>query len=162
MEGPLQTLLGDDVDVALNPLMFNQAGVTDRDILACNSVIHVIDDLLIPPGKLTFHPSATSHSFVADSPVLPEVCEILDFRVDGQLPTQSRFASIFNRQLVTGNGRYLQFRGERCQTNVLETARQRPELSVFVSLLEAAELDDLFYCAVRQLYQISCSTNMFS
>jgi transforming growth factor-beta-induced protein len=51
LEGPLQTLLGDDVAVILNPLMFNQGVVSDRDVLACNSVIHVIDDLLIPPGK---------------------------------------------------------------------------------------------------------------
>jgi len=50
--GPLQTLLGEEVDVTLNPLVFNQAGVSESDILACNGVVHLIDDLLTPPGKL--------------------------------------------------------------------------------------------------------------
>jgi uncharacterized surface protein with fasciclin (FAS1) repeats len=50
VEGPIQTLLGDDVDVALDPLMFNQADVSETDIMACNGVIDIIDDLLIPPG----------------------------------------------------------------------------------------------------------------
>lgn len=46
------------------------------------------------------------------------------------------------------SGRSLQYRGERCQSNILDAAKQRPELSTLVSLLEAAELDDLFLCAV--------------
>lgn len=49
--GPLQTLLGEEVDVTLNPLKFNQADAIETDILACNGIIHIIDDLLIPPGK---------------------------------------------------------------------------------------------------------------
>lgn len=49
--GPLETLLGDDIDVSLDPLMFNQAGVTDVDIMACNGIIDVIDDILVPPGS---------------------------------------------------------------------------------------------------------------
>jgi uncharacterized surface protein with fasciclin (FAS1) repeats len=48
--GPLQTLLGEDVAVSLDPLLFNNAGVIMPDILACNGVIQIIDDLLIPPG----------------------------------------------------------------------------------------------------------------
>jgi len=50
--GPLQTLLGEEVDVTLNPLVFDQAGVSESDILACNGVLHVIDEVLVPPGKL--------------------------------------------------------------------------------------------------------------
>ena len=49
--GPLETLLGEDVDVTLDPLKFNQGEAIDTDILACNGVIHVINDLLFPPGK---------------------------------------------------------------------------------------------------------------
>lgn len=49
--GPLQTLLGEDVNVSLNPLMFNQAGVTTSDIMGCNGVIDIINDVLIPPSK---------------------------------------------------------------------------------------------------------------
>jgi uncharacterized surface protein with fasciclin (FAS1) repeats len=51
-QGPLESLLGDDIDVGLDPLMFNQALVTAANITACNGVIHIIDDILIPPGKL--------------------------------------------------------------------------------------------------------------
>ena len=51
VSGPLQTLLGEEVDVTLNPLKFNQAEAVETDILACNGVINIIDDLLIPPGK---------------------------------------------------------------------------------------------------------------
>jgi uncharacterized surface protein with fasciclin (FAS1) repeats len=51
VEGPLQTLLGDRVDVTVDPtLMLNQAEVTMADILACNGIIHVLDDVLIPTG----------------------------------------------------------------------------------------------------------------
>ena len=49
--GPLETLLGEDVDVTLDPLKFNQGEASETDILACNGVIHVINDLLFPPGK---------------------------------------------------------------------------------------------------------------
>ena len=48
--GPIETLLGEDVDVTLEPLLFNNAGVIMGDILSCNGVIHIIDSLLIPPG----------------------------------------------------------------------------------------------------------------
>lgn len=51
--GPIETLLGEDVDVTLEPLLFNNAGVVMGDVLSCNGVIHIIDNLLIPPGKLT-------------------------------------------------------------------------------------------------------------
>lgn len=51
--GPVETLLGADVIVSLDPLKFNQAAATKTDILACNGAINIIDDLLIPPGKST-------------------------------------------------------------------------------------------------------------
>jgi uncharacterized surface protein with fasciclin (FAS1) repeats len=49
--GPIETLLGADVKISLDPLTFNQAEATETDILACNGAINIIDDLLIPPGK---------------------------------------------------------------------------------------------------------------
>jgi hypothetical protein len=79
----------------------------------------------------------------------------LDFRVAGQFPTASRFDSIFHRRaLQQEHMRHLQYRGERCQTNILDTARQNPDLTTFVDLVEAADLDELFWCAVRLLLSI--------
>ena len=49
-QGPYETLLfGFDVDVLLDPLRFNDARAIRPDTLACNGVIHVIDEVLIPP-----------------------------------------------------------------------------------------------------------------
>jgi uncharacterized surface protein with fasciclin (FAS1) repeats len=53
--GPIQSLLGDDIDVGVNPVTFNQAGVVDPDILACNGALNIIDDVLIPPGTYGFY-----------------------------------------------------------------------------------------------------------
>jgi hypothetical protein len=57
-----KTLQGGTVEVDKRPLMFNQAGVVETDIHACNGVIDIIDDILIPPGKLMFivRPSCTT------------------------------------------------------------------------------------------------------
>lgn len=49
--GELETLQGEDVLVGLAPLTFNGAGVVEGDILACNGVIDVIGDVIVPPGK---------------------------------------------------------------------------------------------------------------
>ena len=50
--GPTQSLLVDEtIDVSVNPLSFNmRAEPVQTDILACNGVIHIIDDVLVP-GK---------------------------------------------------------------------------------------------------------------
>jgi uncharacterized surface protein with fasciclin (FAS1) repeats len=93
-----------------------------------------------------------------DSPVLPEICEILDFRQSGDLPAASRGGGIFHRALAAdsssavataaqGHHRDLQFDGERCTSNVLDAIRKNPDLSVFANLLKAANLEDLFLCA---------------
>jgi transforming growth factor-beta-induced protein len=95
---------------------------------------------------------STFFIFLTDSIILPEICDILDFREKGQLPVMSRFNSIFHRDLdstgveSTGNRR-LQYQGERCDPNVLDTARENPDLSTFVALIDAADLNDLFLCA---------------
>lgn len=49
--GDYKSLEGGLVSVTKRPLQFNQAGVLQGDILACNGVIHIIDDTLIRPGK---------------------------------------------------------------------------------------------------------------
>lgn len=93
-----------------------------------------------------------------DSPVLPEICEVLDFRTDDQFPLLTRIGSIiFHReydrtietgsQIVIDGHRKLQFEGERCDLNILDVARENPLLSAFVELLDAADLDDIFLCA---------------
>lgn len=49
--GPTDSLLsGEQVTVAVDPISFNGAEVVEADIMGCNGVIHVIDDVLIP-GK---------------------------------------------------------------------------------------------------------------
>jgi transforming growth factor-beta-induced protein len=50
--------------------------------------------------------------------------------------------------LQPSNGhRFLQYQGERCDSNVLDAARENPELSTFVSLIKQAGLADFFLCA---------------
>lgn len=56
----LPSLQGSDVVVTLNPVMFNQAGVVEVDILALNGVLHKIDDVLSPPQKSTVEFVATN------------------------------------------------------------------------------------------------------
>lgn len=47
--GPVDTLLnGEQVQVSLNPTRFNEAGVVEPDIMGCNGVMYVLDDILIP------------------------------------------------------------------------------------------------------------------
>lgn len=50
IEGSLPTLENGNVDVRLDPIRFNQAGVSQADLVGCNSIIHIIDDTLIPLG----------------------------------------------------------------------------------------------------------------
>ena len=51
------------------------------------------------------------------------------------------------RRLDETNGRSLQFEGERCSPNAFDVASNDPELSIFVELIEAANLQDIFLCA---------------
>lgn len=55
--GPTETLLEDqNVEVSLNPAMFNTASVVTPDIPGCNGIINAIDQLLtfLPTGTLRF------------------------------------------------------------------------------------------------------------
>jgi uncharacterized surface protein with fasciclin (FAS1) repeats len=49
-DGSIDTLLGGQtIAVAVDPIVFNgRAEVVEADILACNGVIHAIDDVLVP------------------------------------------------------------------------------------------------------------------
>ena len=51
-EGKLGTVQGEPVDVTLDPIAINGAGVAIPDVLATNGVVHVIDAVLIPPEGL--------------------------------------------------------------------------------------------------------------
>ena len=53
-----------------------------------------------------------------------------------------------NRQLQSTEqeGRELQFQGQDCSPNTLDVAAKNPDLSIFVSLMEAAGLSGLFSC----------------
>lgn len=87
-----------------------------------------------------------------DSPVLPDICEILDFRQPQEFPVTTKGKALHQRDLstqlpdTTGHRR-LQFEGERCDVNVLDTAKENPDLTTFVTLVEAADLQDVFLCA---------------
>ena len=49
-EGVLPTVQGETVEVTLDPIAINGAGVAIPDVLATNGVVHVIDAVLIPPN----------------------------------------------------------------------------------------------------------------
>merc|ERR1712003_530929 len=51
-EGKLGTVQGEAVNVTLDPIAINGAGVAIPDVLATNGVVHVIDAVLIPPEGL--------------------------------------------------------------------------------------------------------------
>ena len=103
--GPTETLLYDfTVDVSLNPVMFNDANVVMPDIMACNGIIHTIDDILTPEDE--------------------DFCDAFTF----------------------DNRRKLQDNGQNCTNNILDTARDDPNLTTVVALLEAADLADIFSC----------------
>jgi len=57
------------------------------------------------------------------------------------------------RRLET-NARTLQFEGELCAPNIFDVASLNPELSIFADLLQAANLDDIFFCAGKLLPSI--------
>jgi uncharacterized surface protein with fasciclin (FAS1) repeats len=59
--------------------------------------------------------------------------------MDGEFPLDVYGDGFFHRKL--------QYSGELCDTNVLDTAREDPSLSIFVDLVEAAGFEDLFLCA---------------
>lgn len=45
--GPIETLSGEIVDVSLNPIMFNNAEVSESDILACNGLLYALRSILL-------------------------------------------------------------------------------------------------------------------
>jgi uncharacterized surface protein with fasciclin (FAS1) repeats len=53
--GPMDTLLGQTIQVETEPLSFGNSDVVTPDIMGCNGVVHVLSDVLIPSdGKLSF------------------------------------------------------------------------------------------------------------
>jgi uncharacterized surface protein with fasciclin (FAS1) repeats len=53
--GMIDTLEGNLVDVKVDPLIFNDvATVEESDIEACNGIINIINEILLPPGKNSF------------------------------------------------------------------------------------------------------------
>ena len=93
-----------------------------------------------------------------DSPILPEICNVLDFRTPEQFPVLTRIGSVFlqrahgqtyerDSQIDVDGHRQLQFEGERCDQNIFDVASANPLLSTFVELLDAANLEDIFLCA---------------
>lgn len=101
--------------------------------------------------------------------MLPEICQILDFRTEDQTPALTRmrkaFFDHFDRQgqdesaivSVGDHGhRTLQFDGDRCKPSIVDVAENNPLLSTFVQLLGAAGLEDIFLCAGEHRKHGSC------
>lgn len=125
--GPTATLLlGETVNVTKSPLMFNDAGVTTPDIVACNGYIDIINTVLLPFAAPTAAPTA--------APILA--------------PTTAPTSSICaNYTFPVVRFRKLQKGGANCTTNVLDTARLNPDLSIVTMLIDIAGLAPIFNCA---------------
>ena len=142
--GSVETLFDANIDVAIDPVVFNNdAMIVEGNITACNGVLHIINDILLPPGmflKLIYtkaipfdrlltvrlHLVCMSYHCLGFV-ILPDICPLLDFR------------SSVNRRL--------QDDGALCEPNILSTAALNPDLSTFVALLDLAGLSDIFLCA---------------
>jgi uncharacterized surface protein with fasciclin (FAS1) repeats len=59
--GPIETLSGDNVEVSLNPIMFNNAGISDSDILACNGLLYALRSILISRDTRTYNDFVSSN-----------------------------------------------------------------------------------------------------
>ena len=132
--GTIGTLQGEavTVNVTSSLITFNGAGLVEGDILACNGVLQLIDEVLLPPGKYLagcderYFFTLQRLTFALDTlyqglNILPEVCDSLDYGGMTQ--------------------------GALCEPNVLDTAKRFHELSTFVQLVELAGLQDIFICA---------------
>lgn len=119
--GQVDSLLdGLTVDVSTNPLMFNgRSNVQPIDNLASNGNILLIDKLLIPGTFPCF-----LIEYVPHFQVEPEICSAFAYDSGGQQIAQAG-----------------------CSPNVLEAARGVPDLSLTVTLLEKADLQDIFGCS---------------
>lgn len=63
-KGFVDTLLDADIRVAINPVVFNQkAGIEEGDFKACNGVIHIVDDILLPPGTIVMTTSSWDNQY---------------------------------------------------------------------------------------------------
>jgi uncharacterized surface protein with fasciclin (FAS1) repeats len=79
--GPIETLLsGESVTVSLNPIMFDDSGVSDVDITACNGLLYALRSVLLPATartsylcnahKLIFTPSTNNLFFFHEQQLL--------------------------------------------------------------------------------------------
>jgi len=50
-QGPIEALQGDVIEVAVDPIVFNdKASIEKGDIIACNGAINIVNNILLPPG----------------------------------------------------------------------------------------------------------------
>ena len=68
-EGGVATVEGSDVTVTVDPITINGAGVVTPDVLATNGVVHVIDQVLLPPNEPT--DDAPAEDDPTDTPAEP-------------------------------------------------------------------------------------------
>jgi hypothetical protein len=132
--------------VRLDPLMFNKATALECDVLSCYRVIHGIDNVLIFSGisqQCSLLLCVTIlrqflQLFFTDRDIFQDVCELLDFFEPEEFP-YNQDNGIFTRRL--------QYEGELCDPNLLTFASQNKDITVFVALMEAASLSEIFICA---------------
>jgi hypothetical protein len=73
--GPIETLLmGSEIDVTIDPIvLFNDAAfIEENDIVACNGIINIINNILLPPGKFSMNilPIVVNHC-----------CDVVSFNI---------------------------------------------------------------------------------
>lgn len=138
--GPTDTLLpGFPVDVSFTPdIMFDEGGVEVPDVNALNGVYDVLDTLLDPFFErtcfgnrgLNWHCSCGSYLTLLIS------CPFSEAPPPTVAPTIDPFCAEFD------------FGGDRDPTNpnILDVARENPDLSVIVSLFDYTGLNEVFDC----------------
>jgi len=137
--GPTNTLLpGFPVDVSFGPdIMFDDGSVEVPDVTASNGVFDVLDTLLDPFFErtcfgncgLSWHFSSNSYLTLLISPVSLAPAPTVS-------PTIDLFCAEFD------------FGGERDPNspNILDVARENPDLSVIVSLFDSTGLNEVIAC----------------
>ena len=121
--GDIDTLSGESVIVTENPLKLNDASILDPDVLGCNGVLHVIDELLVPIGKLVKNKTTDRLAPCPDTTFCRPTSDKLDF------------CEMFD---FGGGDSNLD-----CDPNVLDVARANPNLTFIVSLIEVSGLEEV-------------------
>lgn len=106
-------------------------------------------------GKGKSKKRSKTRSAITKSKTVDSVCSGLDFRgggssVQGKGTGGGWEKGKGKRRELHGMERSLQYGGELCKLNVLDVASSIAELSIFMELITAADLQDIFLCAGKK------------